>query len=237
MAAHIVRSGRVRPERCGIGAGRSVSNRHQWIAAGFIVGSSLFALGALPGYATAVGVSASAFTFFLGSLFFTAAGFLQYREAVDGLPDRHDRRRKVWVSGWSDPNWLACLVQLAGTLWFNWSTGNALQHNLTAAVSDTRIWRPDALGSAAFLVASAIAWIAEHRDAIRARHRARTWWIATVNLLGSIAFGVSAVTAYVVPATDDIWDAQLSNLGTFVGALCFLAGAILLLPRPTPESH
>ena len=49
-------------------------------------------------------------------------------------------------------------------------------------------------------------------------------------MLGSIAFGVSAVAAYVVPATGDVWDAAMSNLGTLVGALCFLVGAILLLP-------
>jgi len=37
----------------------------------------------------------------------------------------------------------------------------------------------------------------------------------------------------VVPATGQIRNAELSNLGTFVGALCFLAGAVLLLPERT----
>ena len=36
--------------------------------------------------------------------------------------------------------------------------------------------------------------------------------------------------AYVVPASDDVWNAEVSNLGTLVGAICFLVGAILLLP-------
>ena len=53
--------------------------------------------------------------------------------------------------------WLACAVQLAGTLWFNWSTANALRVNLAAAEADQRVWRPDALGSIAFLVASLLA--------------------------------------------------------------------------------
>ena len=52
-----------------------------------------------------------------------------------------------------------------------------------------------------------------------------------INLLGSVAFGVSAVAAYVIPSTGDVWHAELSNLGTFAGALCFLTGAALLLPR------
>ena len=46
--------------------------RGWWIAILFIVGSSLFGLGAVPPYADAVGLRASALTFFIGSLFFTA---------------------------------------------------------------------------------------------------------------------------------------------------------------------
>jgi hypothetical protein len=45
-----------------------------------------------------------------------------------------------------------------------------------------------------------------------------------------VAFGVSAVAAYVVPASGDVWNAEVSNLGTLVGAICFLIGASLLLP-------
>ena len=60
--------------------------RGRWIAWLFIVGSSLFALGAVPLYAEAVGLRVDAVTFFVGSLFFTSAAFLQYREAVDALP-------------------------------------------------------------------------------------------------------------------------------------------------------
>ena len=56
--------------------------RGWWIAVLFAVGSLLFALGAVPGYASAVGARWDALTFFIGSLFFTSAGFLTYREAV-----------------------------------------------------------------------------------------------------------------------------------------------------------
>ena len=68
--------------------------------------------------------------------------------------------RHFWVWAPGDLDWAACAVQLAGTLWFNWSTGNALRHNLTAVTADERVWRPDALGSIAFLVASGLAWAA-----------------------------------------------------------------------------
>jgi hypothetical protein len=41
------------------------------------------------------------------------------------------------------------------------------------------------------------------------------------------------VAAFVVPATGALLDVELSNLGTFTGALCFLGGALLLLPERT----
>ena len=206
-------------------------SRAWWIAVLFIVGSFLFGLGAVPYYSEAVGLRATALTFFVGSLFFTSAAFLQYREAVDNLPAVHaadDRRFWVWAPG--NVDWLACAVQFAGTLWFNWSTGNAVRVNLDAAAEDQRVWRPDALGSIAFLVASGLAWMDAQKEVVDGQPKPRVWWIAVANLLGSVAFGVSAVAGYVVPTSDDVWNAEVSNLGTLVGAICFLIGAILLLP-------
>ena len=201
-----------------------------WIALLFIVGSILFAVGAVPHYADAVGLRIDALTFFIGSLFFTAAAFLQYRQAVAELPaDHRAAPRRFWVWAPRDIDWLACAIQLAGTLWFNWSTANALRVNLSSSSADHRVWRPDALGSIAFLVASGLALMKAHRDLTDGQSKSRTWWIATANMLGSVAFGVSAVAAYIVPASGDVWNAELSNLGTLVGAICFLIGAILLL--------
>ena len=56
------------------------------------------------------------------------------------------------------------------------------------------------------------------------------------NLIGSIAFGVSAVAGYINPATGQLHNAERSNLGTFIGALCFLVGALLLLPERTGQA-
>lgn len=204
--------------------------RDRWTAWLFIIGSSLFALGAVPFYADAVGLRWCAATFFVGSLFFTCAAYLQYRGAVDALPAAGASRRHS-LRVWAPRNlvWLACAVQLAGTLWFNWSTGNALRDNLSAALADQRVWRPDAFGSIAFLIASAVALRDAGRGVSSGRPKPRTWKIGVANLAGSIAFGISAVAAYVIPSSGDLLNAQLSNLGTFVGALCFLAGAVLLL--------
>lgn len=63
--------------------------------------------------------------------------------------------------------------------------------------------------------------------------RSRDWQVEWTNLIGCVAFGVSAAGAYVGPtgATEDV---VLANLGTFIGALCFLAAALLILPHRRP---
>ena len=45
--------------------------------------------------------------------------------------------------------------------------------------------------------------------------------------MGSVAFGASAVGAYVVPQTDSLVSAFWANLGTLLGAVCFLVAALL----------
>jgi hypothetical protein len=50
-------------------------------------------------------------------------------------------------------------------------------------------------------------------------------------MLGSIAFGISAVYALVLPGTADLLDARAVNAWTLLGAICFLIGAYLLVPE------
>jgi hypothetical protein len=208
--------------------------RGWWIGVLFAVGSTLFALGAVPGFADAVGTRVDSVTFFVGSIFFTAAALLQYREAVDAAAGRA-------VHGWGRIftyrpdriDWWACVVQLGGTLYFNVSTGAAVSANLSAEAARHHVWRPDAIGSICFLVASALAWFEVCHGWGAWSPGDLSWWITALNLVGSVAFGCSAVASYVIPSTGAIWSVELSNLGTFVGALCFLAGALLLLPERT----
>ena len=121
-------------------------------------------------------------------------------------------------------------------LYFNVSTGAAMQVDLAAQTADRYVWRPDAVGSICFLVASALAWLEVCHGWIAWRPRSWSWWITLVNLLGSIAFGVSAVASFVIPATGELRNAERANLGTFVGAVFFLIGALLLLPERTEET-
>jgi hypothetical protein len=51
-----------------------------------------------------------------------------------------------------------------------------------------------------------------------------------LKLAGSIAFGVAAIASLVDPSTQALVNAEIANAGTSLGAVCFLAAA-LLLPR------
>jgi len=191
----------------------------------------------MPGYASTVGARWDTVTFFVGSLFFTTAAFLTYREAVDAAPQaQNPQRRRFFVYQPRRIDWWATAVQLVGTLYFNVSTAVAMQADLSTQTADQHVWRPDAIGSICFLVASAMAWFEVCHGWIAWRPRVWSWWITLTNLLGSIAFGVSAVASYVIPATGELRNAERANLGTLVGAVCFLIGALLLLPERTEES-
>ncbi|MGO9144686.1 MAG: hypothetical protein ACLP70_25090 [Streptosporangiaceae bacterium] len=212
--------------------------RAWWIAILFAVGSLLFALGAVPAYASTAGARWDAVTFFIGSLFFTAAGFLTYREAVDAGPQRSDAaRRRFFVFQPRRIDWWATAIQLAGTLYFNISTGNAVRVDLTAQAAHQHVWRPDAVGSICFLVASSLAWLEVCHGWAAWQPRSWSWWVTLANLIGSVAFGVSAVAGYINPATGQLHNAERSNLGTLIGAVCFLVGALLLLPERTEEGR
>jgi hypothetical protein len=118
-------------------------------------------------------------------------------------------------------------VQLAGTVWFNINTANALRVGLTTRQQNLRIWTPDMIGSVCFLVAS---WLAVE-EVCHARWCVRrgdvSWSVAAVNLLGSVFFALAALAAFVRPATGDLLSASIANGGTFLGALCFFWGARL----------
>jgi hypothetical protein len=124
------------------------------------------------------------------------------------------------------------ITQFPGTLYFNVSTLAALAHNLTVDQQDRRIWRPDFLGSTLFLVASVFAILAIGRF-LSFRPRYVPWWIAWLNMIGSIFFMISALASYVLPSTGELINNRLSIIGTLLGALCFLLGAILMFPAWT----
>jgi hypothetical protein len=203
----------------------------------FIVGSACFVLGSVPAYLDAVGGVADGVTFVVGSIFFTSASLGQLVQAQTPAmtaldPTQRETPGRLHLWGWlpHDLNWVAAATQFPGTLFFNVSTTAALTHNLTAAEEDRRVWRPDLYGSTLFLVASAVAIIAvSHgtRDDPRVPLPRRIAWL---NMLGSILFMASALASYVLPRSDNVLNTRVAIVGTLLGALCFLIGAMLMFP-------
>lgn len=190
--------------------------RQCWL---FAIGSSLFALATAPGLTGLLGTAGANWLCFVGSWFFTTAGWMQLR---------------LCGAEWTT-EWMSAVTQFLGTILFNVSTGSAV---LAHAVSTERrlVWAPDATGSIAFLISGVLGVLAVSVAIGRLALKSRDWQAEWINLLGCVAFGVSAVAAF-VRINGATVDPRLANLGTFVGALCFLVAALLILPRWTRGSE
>jgi hypothetical protein len=108
--------------------------------------------------------------------------------------------------------------------------------DLSAQAASQHEWRPDAIGSVCFLVSSVLAWNEACHGWFAWRPRSWSWWITLANLVGSIAFGVSAVAGYINPVTGEVHDAARADTQTLIGAVCFFIGAVLLLPERTERA-
>jgi hypothetical protein len=126
------------------------------------------------------------------------------------------------------------LVQFLGTLFFNVMTFRALDIALSGREYDYEVWRPDAFGSSCFLIAGYLAGAEVSHSFWHQRVRTLPWWIAAANMLGSVEFGVSALSAWELPSGAMLLT-DMACLGTLVGAVCFFAGAFLLLPEAARE--
>ena len=204
-----------------------------WIAVLFIGGSACFVVGPFPGFVQLVGADADATVFFLGSLLFTAAAALQYLETInaDRGSARVGARSRPRVLSFEPAriDWWACAVQLVGTLLFNASTYDALHSGLSTPQENRLIWAPDVFGCACFLIASGLAWTEVCGGAFGPPRREAEWWVAALNLGGSVAFAAAGVASYFVPDTGDVLDLAAANFMTVLGGMCFLAGAVGLL--------
>lgn len=214
---------------------RPAGSRIRWTAIGFMVGSLLFAVG-VPLSLSSLPLAVSQWVFFAGSVFFTTAGLLQFLTSREELePVDSTGHESAWLAAVARPrtvDWTASAVQLLGTVAFNVTTLRSAFDAAGAGDATTaQVWNPDAVGSVMFLVSSGLAFAPEVRWRRHRHARDRSWAIAALNLVGSIFFGASAVGAYTLTSTDQLVSLEWANVGTFLGAVCFLAGAALLLPR------
>jgi hypothetical protein len=194
-----------------------------WMDMLFAVGSLCFLVGPLPVFLGAVGPRTDALVFVVGSFFFTAAAALQLR-----LSSRAGRSREL--------EWWSSVIQLLGTLFFNVTTTRALATGAGSSGYDRLVWRPDAFGSVCFLVSGALAYVVVSGGLARRPPRSSEGVAAAANLLGCVAFGLSAIGAYVLPTSGSEVNVRLANATTALGALGFLVGALVMLRHDTAVS-
>ncbi|WP_457191728.1 hypothetical protein [Nocardioides sp. P5_E3] len=206
-------------------------------AVAFILGGSLFALGAVFAQLGEVALLTVNVTYLVGGFFFSLGGYASVLLAINsGTGDVGTARAHVlwWRYQPERRDWLSATVLFVGTLLFAVSLVAAFAEGLTPRQSNGWIWLPDILGCICFLVSGHLAMLEVGGGRVGVHVHALTWWVVAVNQLGSILFFLAGLAAFVRPATSAAVDAGLVNWGTFSGAVCFAAGGFLqVLDKPT----
>lgn len=178
--------------------------------------------------------------FFAGSIPFTATAYLQLFQAAnaderpDAPPNSNCRR---FVIGWQPDNigWLSTLLQFIGTVLFNLKTFDALTPSLDWLQQDLLIWMPDMTGSILFLASGYLAFVETCHACWGWQPANISWWVVFANLLGCLAFMVSAICAVALPFPISSKYLTASVLFTLLGAIGFLVGFLLMLPEAALE--
>lgn len=206
-----------------------------WIAALFMIGSALFALGCV----LYLGGTSHKFTtnavFFIGSIFFTTAAYCQLHQVINAEPARTASGRRLWLD-WQphSTSYWSALSQFIGTLLFNMNTFDAF-YDLGWMAREVLVWGPDILGSVLFQLSGGLAMYA-----ICGRYwcwdtHSLEWWLNAINFAGCVAFLISAFLAFVVPQPASDLLVRWSTAFTLIGACCFFVGAFLMWLEADPS--
>src|SRR3954453_14467977 len=142
-------------------------------ATSFVIGGSLFAIGAGLAQAGVGGPLLPASVYLVGGVFFSTGGFTSVLQA----------------RGTTSLEYLSAVALFVGTLVFAVNLVDSFISELTPVQQDRLIWSPDIIGCALFLVSGHFAMVAL-TGAWLPRHppRGLGWWIVVVNQLGSVLF-------------------------------------------------
>jgi hypothetical protein len=218
---------------------RRLSRINAVAATAFVIGGSLFSLGALLAQAHVGGPRLAAAVFMVGGVFFTTGGYasvLQVANAPRGADSDGVVRVERWRWWSTEPgrlDWASAVALFVGTLYFGASLAVALLGDLTTAQIHRDVWTPEFIGCILFLLSGHLALTEMHRDRPPGARADLGWWIVVVNQVGSALFMAAAVAAFVRPATGDELAVGIANWSTFAGAACFaVAGVMQEFERP-----
>ena len=209
-------------------------------AVAFVLGGSLFALGAAFAQLGVGSLTTVNVTYLVGGFFFSLGGYVSIvLVSTQSESDEQIGTRGQGVRWWSylprQRGWLSAVVLFVGTLLFAVSLVAAFAKGLTPRQSNGWIWFPDILGCLCFLGSGRLAMLDVCEGHVRVLAGVLDWWVVAVNQLGSILFFLAGLAAYTRPATSHALDVQLVNWGTFAGAACFAVGGVIqAFAHPTP---
>jgi hypothetical protein len=197
-------------------------------ATAFLIGGSLFAIGAALAQA-GVSTTACASVYLAGGVFFSTGGYSSVLQVVNEPSDPGaDPPPWRWLS--REPQrlqWLSAVVLLAGTLVFAINLVDSFIAELSPAAENRLVWSPDMIGCSLFLISGHLALVEIGRGRRFWRHRDLGWWIVGVNQIGSVLFMVSAVASFIEPASAKAVNVGIANWGTLTGALCFAVAGLM----------
>ena len=219
----------------------SALRRANAVAAGaFLVGGSLFAIGALLAQADIGGPRLAAVVYLVGGVFFSTGGYASVLLAINSPHRRRDGKwaRAPWRWWAEHPgafDHLAAVTLFVGTLVFGVNLIDSMLGSLTPTQEDRLVWNPDIIGCILFLISGLMAMVDISGSWWRLRGEGLGWWIVFVNQVGSVLFMVSGVASF-VRADGDMIAVAIANWGTFGGAVCFAVAGFMQFYEPPDES-
>lgn len=186
----------------------------------FMIGSALFALGCVLYLANVEHELVLDSIFFVGSIFFASAAYCQLHQSLNA-------NKTIYYSA---------LAQFIGTLMFNANTFDAFL-DLNWFEQDLLVWTPNIFGSILFQISGVLAMLDICKRWWCWCFKSIDWWIGFINLIGCVAFLLSALLSFVLPSITpqyfDIWATSL----TLLGACCFFIGAFLMWQETTANTR
>jgi hypothetical protein len=214
----------------------------KWInaisATAFVIGGSLFAIGAALAQGDVGGPRLVAGVYLVGGVFFSTGGYSALLQVINAPREGPggtiaSGRWRWWSAEPGRLEWLSTAVLFVGTLVFAINLLDSLLGDLSPAQYDRLVWSPDMIGCALFLLSGHLAMVEISGTWLPCWRPADLGWrIVAVNQLGSVLFMASAV-ASLVRADGDMIAIGIANWGTLTGALCFaVAGVMQEFERP-----
>ncbi|HET9677811.1 MAG TPA: hypothetical protein VFP21_09940, partial [Solirubrobacterales bacterium] len=157
-------------------------------ATAFVVGGSLFCVGALLAQADVGGPRLAAAVFMVGGVFFTIGGYT----SVLLVANAGGGRWRWWSIEPGRLEWGSAVALFVGTLYFGASLLRALIGDLTTAQIHRLVWSPEVIGCVLFLLSGHLALVQLRRERRDGHRTDLGWWIAVVNQAGSALFMVAA---------------------------------------------